>query len=209
VCLVPTAIWSRFTPGLDLVTYPGNPFVSPRRQLDFLIHHPMAFAQVPFYSAQRDGWLIILSFVGKLGWMNVQLAPFFVVAYIVALVLVSRPDAATHKFPKFWLLALVTTLIILASVEATLVAVDMSWTPVSQLQVDGLQGRYFIPIAPVVLLLITGIWRFLPAKFQSHGSIVRRNAIAAGIAFAGCAYALIAIYIHYYVWIGLGVPPNV
>ena len=43
-----------------------------------------------------------------------------------------------------------------------LVTFTLSWTPLSLDYIDGIQGRYFLPILPLFLLLFQN--RFLPLK---------------------------------------------
>jgi uncharacterized membrane protein len=202
--IIPLLLWARQTPGLDMATYRGPAFVSARQQLEFLKSHPAALLQIPFYSAQRDGWLVVMSFVGRLGWLNIQLSPVFVFLYLGVLVLACRPGVDQPPAPNPWRLIAIAILAISAATEAVLLLNDLFWTSVGAMRVDGLQGRYFIPIAPAVLMLIHGLWRALPPKFRSRRSDFRRNATAAAIILFSAAYTLIVLYYHYYVWVGYG-----
>jgi uncharacterized membrane protein len=200
----PVMLWSRQTPGLDIVNYLGNPHVSARRQFQFITGHPAALLLIPIFSAQRDWLLVILSFVGRLGWLNIQLSPLFVIAYLLLLLVACRPGVEGPAFPKPRRVAAVTVVAAAVSAEALLLMIDLIWTSVGGLRVDGLQGRYFIPIAPALLLCACALWGSLPAKFRSHRSESRRNLSAALIALAGCAYALIVLYFHYFVSVEVG-----
>ncbi len=82
--------------------------------------------------------------------------------------------------------------------------IDLIWTSVGGLRVDGLQGRYFIPVAPALLLIAADLWECLPAKLRSHRGESRRDLSTALIAIGGCAYALIVLYFHYFVSVGVG-----
>ncbi len=202
--LVPLLLWSRQTPGLDTVTYMDNPFVSARRQLDFLVGHPKTLLTLPLFSARRDGIAVVLSLVGRLGWYNVQVSPVFVFVYLAALVLACRAGIDDPEFSKVWRVIAVTAVVIVASLETLLLLIYLIWTTVGGLCVDGLQGRYFIPIAAATLLLVSALWRALPAKFQSHRSASWRNLITVLLALASCVYTISIIYLHYYVSFGVG-----
>jgi uncharacterized membrane protein len=204
VSVAPVALWSRLTPGLDTVTDIGDPVISARRQLQFVVGHPKAFALIPILTAQRDGIKMILSLVGRLGWFNIQLSPSFVIAYLLLLLLACRPTAKSPIFTRPWRVIAIGALAAAASAEALLLMIDLIWTPVGDLRVNGLQGRYFIPIIPPLLLIAIAIWGRVPEKFQSHGSESRRDVATALIALAGCAYALIILYFHYYVSVAVG-----
>ena len=197
-------LWTRQTPGLDIVTYLGNPYVSARRQFDFLLGHPKALLLIPIASAQRDGLLVILSFVGRLGWLNIQLSPVFVVVYLALLLMACRPGTEGPTFSRTWRVAAVTAVVAIASVEALLLLLDLIWTSVGSVRVDGLQGRYFIPIAAALLLFAVAVWGGLPTKFRSHRSESQRNLITALIVLASWVYTVTLLYMHYYVSVGVG-----
>ena len=42
--------------------------------------------------------------------------------------------------------------------------IELIWTSVGGLRVDGLQGRYFIPIAAAMLLIAAALWGILAHK---------------------------------------------
>ncbi len=200
----PLILWARQTPGLNTITYPGNPDVSPHRQFEFLVGHPKALLLIPIASAQRDGLLVVLSFVGRLGWLNVQLSQVFIVIYLALLLIACRPGKTEPAFRRPWLVAAVSAAAVVAGTEAVLLLLDLIWTSVGSLRVDGLQGRYFIPIAPALLLFVRAIWAGLPPKFRSHRSESQRNLFVATIALASCVYTITLLFIHYYVSVEVG-----
>jgi len=202
--VIPLLVWSHQTPGLDTVTYMDNPFISARRQLEFLVGHPQTLLTLPFSSARQHGLSIVLSLVGRLGWFNIQVSPIFVFVYLAALVFACRAGIDDPEFSKVRRVILVTAAAIVASTEMLLLLIYLIWTPVGGPSVDGLQGRYFIPIAAAMLLLLSALWRALPARFQSHSSASRRNVITVLLALASCVYTIIIIYLHYYVSFGVG-----
>jgi hypothetical protein len=51
------------------------------------------------------------------------------------------------------------------SAELIFLTQYMTWTPVGAARVDGVQGRYFIPMLPILLLLL-GRWQILPPRFH-------------------------------------------
>jgi uncharacterized membrane protein len=159
---------------------------------------------MPIVSARRDGLLVILSFIGRLGWLNVQLSPLFVALYLAALFMSCRPGIEGSPFARPWRVAAVSVLVVAASTEALLVLLDLIWTSVGSVRVDGLQGRYFIPIAPALLLSIGAIWRKLPDRFQAHRSESQRNLIAAIVVLMSVVYTLTLLYLHYYVSVSVG-----
>jgi uncharacterized membrane protein len=202
--VIPLFLWARQTPGLDMVIYSGPDHVSARDQVQFLESHPTALAEIPFFTAQRESWLIALSFVGRLGWLNIQLSPIFVLVYLILLVFACRPsaDEPARPFPRrmIWVMPVVLA----GAVGGVLLLNYLFWTPVGTLGVVGLQGRYFIPIAPALLLFVSGIWRALPMEFRAGKSEDHRSTVAAGISLISCVYALTILYLHFFVQPGVG-----
>ena len=197
-------LWERQTPGLNMITYLGHPDVSAHKQFDFLLGHPKTLLMLPIASAERDGLLIILSFVGRLGWLNIQVSPLFAVIYLLLLLIACRSSAESPMLANKWLVAVVSGAVVVAATEALLVLLDLVWTHVGSSRVDGLQGRYFIPIACALLMFVSAAWRCLPEKFQSNRSESSRNFLTTMIALVSCAYTIMLLYIHYYVSVGVG-----
>ncbi|HEY1921576.1 MAG TPA: DUF2142 domain-containing protein, partial [Tepidisphaeraceae bacterium] len=113
-------LWERQTPGLSMVTYLGHPDVSAGRQFNFLLTHPKTLAMLPIASAERDGLLVIQSFVGRLGWLNIQVSPVFVVVYLGLLLISCRPGVGDPAFRNNRLVAAVSAAAVLAGTEALL-----------------------------------------------------------------------------------------
>ena len=44
----------------------------------------------------------------------------------------------------------------LCSIELIFVALYLTWTPVGMDRIDGIQGRYFIPLLPILLFVLPG-----------------------------------------------------
>jgi uncharacterized membrane protein len=128
----------------------------------------------------------------------------FVFIYLAMLIFACRPGTKSPAFANNWLAGAVSAAVAWAGIEALLVLLDLIWTPVGSSRVDGLQGRYFIPIACPLLLFTIAAWRCLPSKFQSSRSESSRNVLTAMIALTSCAYTIALLYIHYYVSVAAG-----
>ena len=186
-----------------MVTYVGTMHVNASQQFHFLLDHLGTLVEIPVLSAQRDGLLIVQSFVGRLGWLNVQLSPIFVGFYLAMLILACRPDVLDRPYILFKLTT-ITACVIACSAAAVLLLNYLFWTSVGGLRVDGLQGRYFIPIAPVVLLLIHGMWRSAPAGSKRRESGFMHRLLMLIVVLFSCGYTLVVLYLHYYVSIEIG-----
>jgi uncharacterized membrane protein len=72
------------------------------------------------------------------------------------------------------------------------------WNPLGSPEVTGLQGRYLIPLTPVMMMLISCLWRRLPARFRTSKPEWKMEIICAMIAIAGTVYAMCVIYVRFY-----------
>jgi uncharacterized membrane protein len=72
------------------------------------------------------------------------------------------------------------------------------WTPVGYDHVSGVQGRYFIPAAPGLLILIWTICRQLPRMFWNRASPEFWNAAAAAMALISSVVTLVVVAKRYF-----------
>ena len=88
------------------------------------------------------------SFIGNFGWLNIQLPRLTTCLGMFMLFFYAVLDASVDFFMSVWhrLLLAGYAIVTIFIIATTLYLV---WSPVGGLTIDGLQGRYFIPIAPV------------------------------------------------------------
>ena len=124
---------------------------SPSAQWDFLTAHPGAILPIIGNTFAQSG-VYAREFVGRLAWNDTPLpAPFLWLAYSVLLLCVAATMVGRVARPACALLA------IGFAVAAIMVLQYFDWTPVGRPYVEGIVGRYFIPLA---LALGLGLPRF-------------------------------------------------
>lgn len=151
--------WSFFSKSTYTTLVPN---VAPGKQIHFILNHPFDLVGVILRTFFKDGIEYISQFVGKLGWLDTKLPPLFILSYLIMLVFVSlvnhRRDILISKRQKRILIfTLILNIILIASI------LYISWTPVGKDRILGLQGRYFIPIAPLLFLSLYN------SRFQVKG----------------------------------------
>jgi uncharacterized membrane protein len=101
------------------------------------------------------GNFYLSSFVGYLGWLDVVLPSWLVVAYLfVALI-----SSILYGVPRGLLNARQRVLLLVVAVATWSMVLGyqyLTWTKVGAPVVDGGVGRYLIPIAPVAFLAMAG-----------------------------------------------------
>jgi hypothetical protein len=129
-------------------------------QLTALLHHPIQAALLPLHSLAAHWKTLSEESVGLFGFLDIPLPlPVYVLwfaAIVAGLVAVAIPPASASGTPESApqppLARLAVLGMILGSVWLIYLTLYMTWTPVGALMVEGIQGRYFLPLLPVLIL---------------------------------------------------------
>jgi len=145
VCL---SIWSFATSDLQ-ISLPTEPSV----QLENLLSNPLQFALLVIRSYSYNAWSYLATSIGVLGWLDTSMPSLFTLSYAGMLLAVALIDSTATVRIDIWhrLVMMGVWLLILGSISA---ALYITWTPVGQDHIEGIQGRYFIPIIPLFLLVL-------------------------------------------------------
>lgn len=132
----------------------GMGAVDQGRQLAFVLQHPWAFAKVVFRSMDQSLILLTQGGYGILGWLTVGLPTIGMCALALAAILFMgyRENVMTTPWQR---VVLAATAMLLVGVVA--LALYVGWSPVGAPVIYGLQGRYFIPAAALILFATYGI----------------------------------------------------
>jgi hypothetical protein len=141
VCI---AIWISILPKLMPEEPPG---ASVSGQLKAMIESPLLLPKVLVNSFRESGWWLFETMAGRLGWLDLPLPPWY---YIVASGILICAWLAPGNRPPYAFPALVGVITPLALLLAIGVALYTSWTPMGKMTVDGLQGRYMLPVLPLL-----------------------------------------------------------
>ncbi len=123
--------------------------------LSSLLASPYASIKMFLRTLYVLGNFYLTSMIGYFGWFYFALDPIVVLAYLVFLVVVTLSTNEV-KFSKILRFAIV--LVSLAIIGSTFLAMYLSHTTVGSRVIEGVQGRYFIPVLPFLMLA------FIPKK---------------------------------------------
>ena len=116
----------------------------PLGQVHWITAHPLEYVHVLTRTALEDGGNIFVSTLWTLGWLDVHLSHLFILAYtlVIGWTVVNDPEAMRLKI-QFRLLAAAAV-----TIAALLIAtcVFVAWDGFGQHIIEGIQGRYFIPL---------------------------------------------------------------
>ena len=126
--------------------------VSPSLQISYILHNPPRFAWIMLRTAYTYKTFWPKTFVGGIGFLEVNLPVIFLALYLLALVAVAllEPVDRTPDLREKG----VSLGVFLGITVVTLATFYITWTPVGQRLIDGFQARYFIPIVPLLLLVL-------------------------------------------------------
>ena len=125
----------------------ARPGTDVREQATWILAHPIGYIDVLSTTLIEKTGLYFRSMIGVFGWMKVALPPLFYAAPCLALAVAMidgnrggerQPPASANT----WNAALV-----LCSVFLILTVLYLVWTPIGAGVIEGVQGRYFLPLA--------------------------------------------------------------
>jgi len=140
----------------------------PSAQATLLLGHPWDIARIALDTLQRYGSDYIHGFIGVFGWSGTRLPRSYEVAAVIVLGIAA---AATMLGERGRRIGIVPRALIAGSILLSAAAVFgieyLTWTPPGALVVDGVQGRYFLPLALVAAAALPAlrIARLEPARW--------------------------------------------
>jgi uncharacterized membrane protein len=116
-------------------------------QLSYILHAPLAYV-IAILHTLRWNHFFYEQFVGVLGWLSV---PLPMAAYLLPPLAMLAAWGSQERLPpgRAVPLAFFGLTIVAASTVLLMTALYLTWTPVGKYMVDGIQGRYFLPLAPL------------------------------------------------------------
>lgn len=144
MCLIATFVWLRITaPAMVAV----RTDVSVHDQIAHILNAPAGYLHTLASSFWWHGFYY-RHFVGVLGWLTIPLPLAAYVLPLIAIVAAWGSEQRAHPY-RVGLFACYCMAIIAVSTTLLMTALYVTWTPVGKWLIDGVQGRYFLPLAPL------------------------------------------------------------
>jgi len=131
---------------------PPGQIISSSEQFKFVLSHPLEYLEVLINTTKLQGLNLIEAFIGKLGWLDTSLPHWLLFLHSMMLIVYALIDSK----PNITFLSAQKAIIALVWFGAAVLiytSIYFSFTPMGNKVVDGLQGRYFIPIGILFFLL--------------------------------------------------------
>ncbi|BAP55058.1 hypothetical protein THII_0761 [Thioploca ingrica] len=151
------ATWSYLTRDIYATIYswrhlPPGQIISSSEQLKFVLSHPLQYLEILISTTYLQKIFLIKSFIGNLGWLDTSLPRWLLFLHSIMLIgyaLTDSKSEITFLFAQKVIIALVW----LGAAVLIYTSMYFSFTPVGNKVVEGVQGRYFIPIGILFFLL--------------------------------------------------------
>ena len=150
-CITFSLTWYQFA---SQVYVPLFDNVSLSGQVSFLSQNPFYLLRVIANSIATFGGSYIEEFVGKLGWLDTRLPMPAIVSYPVFLVILAM-GSGDRPFSLSWKQKIMSAAIAIANFCLIITLFYLTLTPVGAEKVIYIQGRYLIPLSPLLFLGLT------------------------------------------------------
>jgi uncharacterized membrane protein len=126
--------------------------INPETQASFIINQPLTFVKMVIYNYFNFRGYYIRTFFGQLTWLDLYVPAYLIVFYCILTIITATLDKnleiSVSKFNK-----LIFSVIIIGTAFLIGALLYMTWSQIQGDTIEGIQGRYFIPIAPLIFLL--------------------------------------------------------
>jgi uncharacterized membrane protein len=116
-------------------------------QIGCIAAHPMQFARVVVHDVATNGRFYVEEMIGRFGANEIKLSPFVIAAEVIVLIAVALTAGAALQGR----VRIAAVVIAATTFFAILLSQYLIWSVVCGEAIEGVQGRYFLPILPLCL----------------------------------------------------------
>jgi uncharacterized membrane protein len=125
-------------------------------QIAGILADPLGFVAIAITTLTTNAGYYLQQFIGILGWLDTPLPIWHVAGYAIALMLIvmfgrSSGDGQDRDLRPWRKRDRIIAIVALVSSIALLCVLAYLWNIVGVDRIGGIQGRYFIPLAPLLL----------------------------------------------------------
>jgi uncharacterized membrane protein len=170
----------------QFVPYPG---VNANRQIVYILRHIPGYLKTILRTVISDFVFMSQSYVGILGWLDTKLPQLIYPTFYLVLSFIALTDnhmevRISYRQKTYLALIAISAFLIVATGQY------VTWTPVGAAKINAIQGRYLIPVIPLLVLLLYN------HRFQIKEFILQYlGSIYLGVILA---ITMITLFLRYY-----------
>jgi predicted membrane protein len=143
VTLLVSFVWSKVSPSYIWDTH---------ENVIYLIKNPIEYLKLLFVTTKNEIILYTEESIGIIAWTT-KLSLIITYGYLILLIIsIFSKNIMKEKNFKFYFIMLLVLLGIYIGIST---ALFVAWTPIGSEYIRGIQGRYFIPIIPVLAIFVS------------------------------------------------------
>ncbi len=147
-------LWNQLV-NVNFVSLRSDVEINPFQQLAYILKHPLVYLQTIYNSyISIRGYKLSNQFIGVLGWLDTHLPAWVYILnfsfILVSFLFIEKTGLKIDKIRRFFITLLFIIIFISISTSQYLF-----WTPLANPYIEGLQGRYFISLSALFILVIT------------------------------------------------------
>lgn len=137
-----------------------------------ILNNPLTTVMLFFRSLMVQGDFYLRSMIGgSLGWFQSGIvAPYYLVVVYILILFLSAQKSKDDQVDIPCIQKVICLLIFTISMLGSMLSMYLGWTFNTELIIQGVQGRYFLPVLPLLMLSLR--WRSFQISEVSFGPIV-------------------------------------
>lgn len=159
--------------------------VYPSEQLMFVVKNPVGFLYTVFNTLYDDANFFFETFLYKPGWLNVSMSPMFYVFVVIGMIFLVRNEEEEVELENWKRVVIGVTFI--SSLLFVFLSLYVFWSKVGGAKVQGVQGRYFLGFAPLLVLA------FYKSGFNFKLKWIRENINKLVLIFISIVFVVTAV----------------
>ena len=120
-------------------------------QIQFILNNPLVYMKTFIFTMQNLMDIYLISFVGYFGWLQFPLPFLWVMLYLLVIMFVGLVDKNEFKISLNQ--RIFSLFFVLVSIFSIFAFQYLTYNSVGRNFIGGVQGRYFIPFAPMLFVL--------------------------------------------------------
>jgi uncharacterized membrane protein len=163
LALAAAACWSVIVSRLPVF---WKPDVDPPSQIAFIKSQPLEYLRILSGAIWGQKWLMYKSFIGWFGWVDTLLGKWHTRLWMLLLAVFALSENR-RDYQIGWMKKILCGLLFVFQTVFMYTLMYILWNKVGSDEIGGMQGRYFIPIMPLALLIFYNTRLRFPFKAPS------------------------------------------